>query len=186
TPELFVHTDCMPDFDLDTPGVVHKDPHTTVALYKEREFDRLTVPQMEFAHWKSQEAGRMILYRVEMISDCFGKIERPLIYVVCENEWFAAEFLVPNRIAVETVCRVRYGSGFGGAVAAGTWLLDALKILRTRCFISDPLPEMQGADLQVLEKYPQLAGFPAELTPELEIAGKLWSNHGDVTVYAVR
>ena len=45
---------------------------------------------------------------------------------------------------------------------------------------------MQGADLQVLEKYPQLAGFPAELTPELEIAGKLWSNHGDVTVYAVR
>ncbi len=186
TPELFVHTDCMPDFDLDTPGVVHKDPYTTVALYKEREFDRLTVPQMEFAHWKSQEAGRMILYRVEMISDRFGKIERPLIYVVCENEWFAAEFLIPNRIAVETVCRVRYGSGFGGAATSGAWLLNVLKILRTRCFISDPLLEMQDGDYTVLKKYLQLAGVPAELATQLEIDGKLWSNHGDVTVYEVR
>lgn len=185
-PELFIHTDCMPDFDLDTPGIVYKDPHTTVTLCKEREFDRLTVPQTEFAHWKSQDAGRIILYRTEVISDRFGKIERPLIYVVCENEWFAAEFLVPNRIAVETICHVRYGSGFGGAAASGAWLLDTLKILRTRCFISDPIPEMQDSDHAVMKKYPQLAGECAEFEPQQEIDGKIWSNHGDVTVYAIR
>ena len=185
-PELFIHTDCMPDFDLDTPGIVYKDHHTAVTLYKEREFDRMTVPQTEFAHWKSCEAGRIILYRAEIISDRFGKIEKPLIYVICENEWFAAAFLIPNRIAVETVCRVRYGSGFGGAAASGAWLLNTLKILRTRYFISDPISEKEAGDYTVLEKYPQLAGVPAELATQLEIDGKLWSNHGDVTVYEVR
>ncbi len=186
TPELFVHTDCMPDFDLDTPGAVYKDRHTAVTLYKEREFDRMTVPQMEFAHWKSHDAGRIILYRAEIISDRFGKIEQHLLYVVCENEWFAAEFLIPNRIAVETVCRVRYGSGFGGAAASGAWLLNVLKILRTRYFISDPLPKMQDGDHAVMKKYPQLAGECAEFEPQQEIDGKIWSNHGDVTVYAIR
>ena len=186
TPELFVHTDCMPDFDLDIPGTVYKDRHTAVTLYKEREFDCLTVPQMEFAHWKSHDAGRIILYRAEIISDRFGKIEKPLIYVVCENEWFAAEFLIPNRITVETVCHVRYGSGFGGAATSGAWLLNVLKILRTRCFISDPIPEMQDGDYTVMKKYPQLAGECAEFEPQLEIDGKIWSNHGEVTVYAIR
>lgn len=185
-PELFIHTDCMQNFDLDTPGIVYKDRHTAVTLYKEREFDRMTAPKTEFAHWESQEAGRIILYRVEIISDRFKKIEKPLIYVICENEWFAAEFLIPNRIAVETVCRVRYGSGFGGAAASGAWLLNTLKILRTRYFISDPISEMNGGNYTVLKKYPQLAGVPAELVSHLEINGKLWSDHGDVTVCEVR
>jgi hypothetical protein len=183
-PELFIHTDCMPDFDLDVPNVVYKDRRTAVTLYKEREFERLTVPQTEFAHWESPEAGRIILYRAEIISDRFGKIERPLIYVICENEWFAAEFLIPNRITVETICHVRYG--FGGAAASGAWLLNVLKILRTRCFISDPIPEMQNGDYAVLKKYPQFAGIRAGLEPQVEIDGKLWANHGDVTVYEVR
>ena len=185
-PELFIHTDCHPDFDFDLPGVVYEDHHTTVRLHKEREFDRLTVPQMEFAHWSSPDSGRIILYQAEIASDRFGKIVRPLIYAVCENEWVAAEFLVPNRIAAETVCHVRYGSGFGGAAASGAWLRQALKILHTRTFISDPVPEMQYGDLQVLDKYPQLGGIPAELVPQMDIDGRLWSNHGDVTVYEVK
>ena len=185
-PELFIHTDCKPDFDLDIPGIVYQDKHTVVTLCKVREFDRLTVSQQEFAHWESKESGRILLYQAVIISDRFGKIERPLIYVVCENEWFAAEFLIPNRIAVETVCHVRYGSGFGGAATSGTWLRYALKILHSRTFISDPVPEMQNGDLQVLDKYPQLAGSPAELVPQMDIDGKLWSKHGDVTIYEVK
>ena len=157
-----------------------------MTLHKEREFDRLSVPHGEFAHWDSKEAGRIILYQAEIVSDRFGKIDRPLIYAVCENEWLAAEFLVPNRIAVETVCHVRYGSGFGGASATGAWLVHALKLLHSRHFISDPMLTMQSQDEAVLRKYPQLAGVPAELVPGTVIPGKLWSDHGDVTVYDVR
>jgi len=186
SPELFVHTDCKPNFDLDAPGIVYEDAHTRVTLHKEREFDRLSVPHGEFAHWDSKEAGRIILYQAEIVSDRFGKIDRPLIYAVCENEWLAAEFLVPNRIAVETVCHVRYGSGFGGASATGAWLVHALKLLHSRHFISDPMLTMQSQDEAVLRKYPQLAGVPAELVPGTVIPGKLWSDHGDVTVYDVR
>ena len=184
-PELFVHTDCKPNFDLDAPGTVYEDPHTRVTLHKERDFDRLAVPRREFAHWTSYEAGRILLYRAEIASDRFGRIDRPLIYAVCENEWFAAEFLAPNRIAADTVCHVRYGSGFGGAAASGAWLTHALKLLHSRHFISDPSLEMQSADEDVLWKYPQLAGVPAELVPGTVIPGRLWSNHGDVTVYEV-
>ena len=61
-----------------------------------------------------------------------------------------------------------------------------MKILRTRYFISDPLPEMQDGDHAVMKKYLQLAGECAEFEPQLEINGKIWSNHGDVTVYAIR
>ena len=66
-------------------------------------------------------------------------------------------FLIPNRIAVETVCHVRYGFGFGGAASSGAWLLHALKILHTGTFISDPLPEMQSGDQQ-LQITPRQAG----------------------------
>ena len=186
SPELFIHTDCNPNFDLDAPGIVYEDAHTRVTLRIEREFDRLSVPRGEFAHWASREAGCIILYQAEIVSDRFGRIERPLIYAVCENEWFAAEFLAPNRIAVETVCHVRYGSGFGGAAATGAWLVHALKLLHCRHFISDPMLKMQSQDEAVLRKYPQLAGVPAELIPGTVIPGKLWSDHGNVTVYDVR
>lgn len=185
-PELFVHTDCSVRFDLDSPGRVHEDAHTAVTLHPDREFDRMTVPHREFAHWECEDAGRVRLYRAEIVSDRFGTITRPLIYAVCENEWFAAEFLAPNRVAVDTVCHVRYGNGFGGAVASGAWLLRALKLLRTRHYLSDPALGMQDADEEVLRRYPQLAGAPVRLVPGKTIPGKFWSKHGDVTVYEVR
>lgn len=185
-PEQFLHTDCCPRFDMDSPGRVYEDAHTAVTLRFEREFDRLSAPRREFAHWDGADSGRIVLYRAEIVSDRFGRIERPLIYAACENEWFAAEFLAPNRIAVDTVCHVRYGNGFGGAAASGAWLLRALKVLRTRHFISDPSLGMQDSDEAVLRRYPQLAGVPARLVPGKTIPGKYWSKHGDVTVYDVR
>lgn len=184
-PELFVHTDSSPQFDMSAPGRVHEDAHTAVTLHPVREFDRLTVPRREFAHFDSEDAGRIALYRAEVVSDRFGSFARPLVYAACENEWFAAKFLAPNRIAAAVVCHVRYGSGFGGAAASGAWLLRALKPLRTRFFISDPQLEMQDADERVLRRYPELAGPPAALTPGTVIPGKFWSRHGDVTVYSV-
>ena len=78
SPELFIHTDCNPNFDLDAPGIVYEDAHTRVTLRIEREFDRLSVPRGEFAHWASREAGCIILYQAEIVSDRFGRIERPL------------------------------------------------------------------------------------------------------------
>ena len=187
SPELFVHTDCKPNFGLDAPGIVYEDAHTRVTLHKEREFDRLSVPCGEFAHWASKEAGRILLYQAETVSDRFGRIERPLIYAVCENEWFAANLLIPNRVPVETVCHIRYGNGFGGAKNSGAWLLHVLKILHARNYVSDPDGTKTDDTLRpVWKSFPQLHGEIPRLVPGTVITGKLWSDHGDVTCYAVR
>lgn len=185
-PDLFVHTDCGdPDFDLDRPGTVFSDKFRHITLHQEKEFDRMTVPHKEFAHWGSAQAGRIILYRAEIVRKDFPTLEFPLIYAVCENEWFAAEFLAPNRIAVDTVCRVRYGSSLGGAAASGAWLFHTLKSLHTRFFIADSMPQMRDADEKVLKRYPQLDGVPAALHPHAVIPAKQWPYHGDVTIYKV-
>lgn len=152
---LFVHTGGSPDFDLDAPGMVYEDAHNRVTLFSDREFDWLTVPPT--VRGENPDSGRVLLYRGEIVSKRFGSIEKPLICAVCDDAWFAAEFLVPNRIAVETVCRLR-----GGVDA---WLTRALKPLRTRRFISAAPPEM-GTDDDILQKYPQLAGVPAALVPK--------------------
>ena len=164
---LFVHTGCVPGFDLDAPGKVGEDAHTGVTLHYEREFDRLTVPDA-----CDENAGCVLLYRAEIVSDRLGRIMKPLIYAVCGDAWFAAEFLAPNRIAAETVFDLRGN--------AGAWLTRALKLLHTKHFISAALPET-GADGGVLQKYPQLAGVPATLVPE-----KSRSNSEDATIYLVR
>ena len=168
--ELFVHTDCGPGFDLDASGPVYEDAHTRVTLYHEDDFARLTVP--EPARDENPNAGRVLLYRAEVVSERFGRIERPLICAVCPDAWFAAEFLVPNRIAVETVLDLRGG--------AGAWLPRALKILHTKHFITAAPPET-GAGEDILQKYPQLVGVPATLVPE-----RSRSSLADATVYEVR
>ena len=165
--ELFVHTDRVPGFDLDAPGKVCEDAQTRVTLRFEKEFDRLTVPDA-----RGENAGRVLLYRAEIVSERFGKSEKPLIHVVCGDAWFAAEFLVPNRITAETVFDPRGG--------AGAWLTHALKILHTKHFITGASPET-GADENVLRKYPQLAGVTAALVPEKPRSGLT-----DAMLYGVR
>ena len=165
--ELFVHTDRAPGFDLDAPGQVYEDAHNRATLRFEKEFDRLTVPDA-----RDENAGRVLLYRAEIVSERFGKSEKPLIHVVCGDAWFAAEFLVHNRIAVETVFDLRGG--------AGAWLTHALKILHTKRFITAAPPET-GADENVLRKYPQLAGVTAALVPEKPRSGLT-----DAMLYGVR
>ena len=165
--ELFVHTDRVPGFDLDAPDPVYEDAHNRATLRFGKEFDRLTVPDA-----RDENAGRVLLYRAEIVSERFGKSEKPLINVVCGDAWFAAEFLVPNRIAVETILDLRGG--------AGAWLIPALKILHTNHFIT-AAPPKTGAGDDVLRKYPQLAGVPATLVPEKPRSGLT-----DATVYGVR
>ena len=186
-PQLFIHTDCSPesaDFDIDKCGVIFDDQHTKIELQPDREFDRLDLPRRQFASLDCANAGRIILYQVKIASDRFGEITRPLIYAVCENEWFAANVLAPNRIALDAVCHVRYGGGFGGALSNGAWLINTLRSLRAKYFISDPVLDYVDGDRNVLSTFPQLNGVPAELDrPITTINSRNWSGHGDVTIY---
>ena len=178
SPELFVHTGCSPDFYLDSPGKVFKDRYNTVTLEKEKEFERLIVPTEDIAPGRKEEAGRIILYRTEIASRNFPKMRLPLIYAVCRDDWFAGEFLVPNRIAADIVCHP--------AADSSPWLFRTLKILRARRFLSGPpTGPAEGSD-EVLRKYPQLAGMAPELIPGTVIPGRLWPARGDMTVYEVR
>ena len=149
------------------PGKVYEDAHGCVTLHLEREFDRLTVSQP--ARDENSDSGRVLLYRAEIVSDRFGRSEKPLVQAVCGDAWFAAEFLVPNRLAAETVFDWRDG--------AGAWLMRALKILHARRFISAAPSDAGGGD-DVWKKYPQLAGVPTTLVPEM-------ADSAGATVYGV-
>lgn len=187
-PELFIHTDSDPGFEFADKQVVYEDDHTCVTLTKEREFDRLPVPALQFADFSDRKnAGRIALFQAEIESDRFGTLTRKLIYAVCENEWFAANLLVPNRVPVETVCHIRYGSGFGGARNSGAWLLHTLKILHARNYVSDPAGAKTDDTVQgVWKSFPQLQGETPRLVPGTVIPGRIWSNHGDVTCYELQ
>ena len=104
------------EFRVVAPGMVYEDEHNRVILLLDREFDRLTVQKP--ARDENPDSGRVLLYRAEIVSERFGRIEKPLICTVCDDAGFAAEFLVPNRIAVETVCCLRGGAGADAGVEA--------------------------------------------------------------------
>lgn len=183
-PDLFIHTDALPP-EFINGGEVYRDKHTVITAKFVREYDRLPKQQKEFAHWQ-KNPGYAAEYRMKIESDCFGAFERSLLYIVCENEFFVANLLIPNRIALDTICRVRYGNSFGGANNSGAWILSSLNILRVKHFLSDPHRESQSSDFSVLEKYPQLNGYPARIVPGTVIPGELWSDNGDVSCFEVK
>ena len=188
-PELFIHTDCCPHVEFVPGGVTYEDVHTRVTLEQVDELDRLPFREARFCHFRREELfGRVFDCRVRVDSDRFGEIVRRVVYAVCENEYFAANVLIPNRVPVETVCHVRYGSGFGGANNSGAWLVRTLRALHARWYVSDRSGlDMKGGDLErVFIEYPMLDGVPAEFgPPAATIPAKYWSDHGDVSVYPV-
>lgn len=183
-PDLFIHTDALPP-EFVNGGEAYRDKHTAVTARLVREYDHLPKQEKMFAHWQ-KNSGYTAEYRMKIESDRFGIFERSLLYAVCENEFFAANLLVPNRIALDTVCHVRYGSSLGGATNSGAWILSALKILHVKHFLSDPHRQQRSPDFSVLRQFPQLNGHPARLAPGTVIPGQLWSNYGDVTCFEVK
>ena len=181
SPQVFIHTDCNPDFNLDTPGKVFEDRFKTVILKKESEFDRMSVPQNEFSPLKSEESGRVVLYQAELFCRGVLKMKVPLIYAVCGDAWFAAEFLVPNRIAVDIVCR----PDSSPEDCSDAWISRVLRILRTQHFLSDSSPGNQNSDEHFLQRYPQLGGVHAELIP-CTVNPEPFPGHDRLTVYQVR
>ncbi len=184
-PELFIHTDCSAVFMFHKKdNIVYEDGHTVIRAEKLQNFERLH-PVQEFAHFQCAKTynGRTALFQISIDSDTFGHIERKLLYAVCENEWFAGNILVPQRIPIDTICRVRYGNGFGGAVNDGSWLVPAMNILGTKNFFSDPEIDFDTPTEDVLKRYPHLDVPPVKFQPGLVIPGRLWSNCGDVTWY---
>ena len=186
-PELFIHTDCCPNLEFAPGQVVHEDEHTRVTLEQIDSFTALPIPELRFCHFRKPELlGKVFDCMVRVESDRFGTIRQRVVYAVCENEWFAANLLIPNRVAVEAVCHVRYGAGFGGANNSGAWLVRTLRALHAKWYVSDPSGlDHDGGNLDaVFREFPQLDGIPAEFgTPAATIPGKYWSNHGDVSVY---
>ncbi len=184
-PELFIHTDCDASFMFYKKDfIVYQDERTTVRAVRLQNFERLH-PVQEFADFQCAKTynGRTALFQISIDSDTFGHIERKLLYAVCENEWFAGNIFVPQRIPIDTICRIRYGNGFGGALNDGSWLISAMNVLKTKNFFSDPEINLAVPTADVLDRYPCMNVPPVKFQPGLVIPSSLWSYSGDVTWY---
>ena len=203
-PNLFIHTDwwyAEGDRD-DFSDEIKQDD---IILRKAQEHSRLTAVSHQFcvfAQENALNAGRCVEYEgtIKLNDD---RVEHfTLVKIAIENEQFAAEFLLPNRICLEALVHKNCGWGCGGgATIPGTWMRGVLSRLKTTYFISD-WHGMKGArsgracwiegDVpgrsEAARVFPILGESAGERLSYWDLWGECWdisSPHGSVKCFAV-
>ena len=188
SPSLFLHTDymsnCLPDND-----VLYSDERTTVRIDHEEELPALQFPlDGDIVVFGDQaradgRTGRVRYMEVTVETDELGIISVPVVYAFVGNEAFCARQMLPNEAVVSHVVHVRYGGGFGGGYASGSWLLSVLARLQCQCFLTDGHLHEQSGDLAAYARYPILRNDPRPVHRNTirTIRSHQWSNHGDVS-----
>ncbi len=139
-PNVFIHTDWWYAED-SRDDFADEIKDCDIVLLKKKELPRLTVNSHQFcvfAQEDAQNAGRCVEYKGIITKDS-GHVEYfTLIKIAIENEQFAAEFLLQNRICLEALIHKNCGWGCGGgATIPGTWMRGVLSRLQTKFFITD-------------------------------------------------
>jgi hypothetical protein len=191
-PELFLHTDyyCSGVPSFLEGSYLYQDARTAISILTKEELPPLNIPlDRDIVHFPSGSVvtGRVVFFEVEVVSCLLGSFTTAILYVFAENAAFCALKMLPNHARVSHIVHVRYGQGFGGSHASGSWLLNTLRALRCKVFISDPHLHSSSGDLRVHELYPKLAGpEETDLLREIRVVPESrWSNHGDVSWYLV-
>lgn len=111
-----------------------------------------------------------------------GKFTCSVIYSFTENEAFCEKVLLPNDAIISHIIHIRYGGGLcGGGKATGIWVLNVLKKLRCKVFITDGHYSEQAGDKAAMSLYPSLRGDQAQMEVLRTLDGEKWSGHGDIT-----
>ncbi len=186
-PDIFIFTDYFPwensDF-LDSP-IIHSDTKTIVKVEQIEELQSLNLPLDRgiIGITKGSSAtGKVVFMKVHIQSNTLGELSYPVIYAFVENEAFCSQILLKHNSEISHIIHVRYGGGCGGGgYATGVWLLNVLKKLHTKIFITDGHLNEQSGDREAYKLYPNLRGTPAEMETIRTLDEILWSNHGNIT-----
>ena len=187
-PDIFLYTDFgleSEPFPFFENNCLLDDGHTRVTVKEVEELPRCDLPVEEsivtFA--PSSSIGRVLFFNVEVVSDRFGTITKPVIYAFVENSAFCAKKIIPNKGKLSHVIHVRYGGGFGGSRASGCWLLNILRKVNCEIFITDGHLKIGRGEPTVYRLFPTLRGNEdrSQLEQIRVIPGVCWSGHGDVS-----
>lgn len=192
--DLFIHTDSNPSVDFKRNSydkkelILYRDVRTQVKIEDIKYCDFSPKIQNKFSHFCSySDISFVASGNVKIESEILGTFNKKLIYIGCENEWFAANILIPNKLKIHYICHVRYGGGFGGANNNGQWLLKTLKTLNCKYYFSDKnINELNESNKDVFNTYPQINGESSVLNEITVIPSHSWSDSGDVTLYEVQ
>ena len=185
-PDIFLFTDYLSAtlFDFSADSVIHEDETTHVTIKYIEELPELTLPlDSEIVDFPEQKQllGKVFYMEVSLQSDYPEEFVYPVIYVVTENESFCSEVLLPNKTELSHIIHIRYGGGFGGGKAAGSWILNVLEKLHCQVFITDNHHTEQEGDRAAVRLYPNLAGQIPNMKVIRKISTEKWSHHGDIT-----
>ena len=174
---------------------IYSDIHTTITASGIQVLNRLNIPCDDklYGLSKSENYGCAFLFKAHISSKQLGEWDADVLYLLVENTGFALRYLLPNRLSVDYIVCVRYGSSFGGSGLPGKWLLKLIPQLNVRYYLSnkitddsfDYIPELLCA------KYPEFKHVWSN-TEEIDlkefycIDGTLWSNQGDIHCYKRR
>lgn len=163
-PDLFIFTDLCGLFDSygDTsclgvayyqlkegfcePGsnllrISYKNSSTEIIVKKHERLRDLNLPfKQEYANFdKASDYNSSLLLDVEIVSrinDVINRYETSILYEAALNEFFAENFLIPNRIKTEYQVIVAYG-GFGGGHYGPQWILQKYREFGTKYLIGN-------------------------------------------------
>lgn len=121
--------------------VSSKNSSTEIIVKKHERLRDLNIPfDQECAYFdKASDYNSSLLLNVEVVSridDVLNRYETSILYVAVLNEFFANNFLLPNRIKIEYQVIVAYG-GFGGGHYGPQWILQKYKEFGTKYLIGN-------------------------------------------------
>lgn len=190
-PDLFLYTDYwpFPDTSFLSKPILFSDSRTKIIAEVVEDIQILNLPfSQKIITFKPNPylIGRVFFMKIRIESDKFGTYWRPLIYVIAENESFCANILLKYNAKISHVIHVNYGASFGGGYAAGAWLLNVLERFKTEVYINDRERQIQVGDLNAVNTYPSLRGYPVELKTIRTLKSGLWkSNNNSIKWYSV-
>lgn len=130
----------------------------------------------------SVATGKVLFLEIKISSNILGVFEYPLIYAFVENEPFCSKVLLPMDCDISHIIHIRYGGGCGGGgTSTGVWLLNVLKRLNCKIFITDDHYGLQSGDKAAYRIYKNLKGDKPEMDVIRTLRNESWSNNGDIT-----
>lgn len=186
-PEIFIFTDYFPwtfSTFLDSK-IVHDDGRTKITVNTIEELPGLGLPIddeiVDFTEG-SVATGKVLFLELIVESNVLGKRKYPLIYAFVENEPFCSKILLTQKSTISHIIHIRYGGGCaGGGHSSGIWLLNVLKRLNCKVFISDGHYFLQEGDKAAYKLYPNLKGTAPKMNVIRTINSENWSEHGDIS-----
>ena len=116
--------------------------------------------------------------------------------ILAENTWFALRYLLPRKINIDYLVRVRYGEGFGGSILEGEWLLKLIPHLNVKYYLSDEVIEAGSFEYipkELEEDFADLSHIwnsneKIPMEPFYDAPGLTWTGHSyrDVHWYRVK